>query len=95
MSQHTPTPWNVVTHNGVSLIDGDADRIGVNVEAPANAAFIVRACNSHDALVKALEALHIEMDAFRQNAEVSDNTKRHWAKACDEARAALALAKEA
>ena len=57
MSQHTPTPWNVVTHNGVSLIDGDADRIGVNVEAPANAAFIVRACNSHDALVKALEAV--------------------------------------
>ena len=107
MSQHTPTPLYYYASDGF-IRSTEAPAPGCDL-APAlckpashgtadekveRREFIVRACNSHDALVKALEALHIEMDAFRQKAEVSDNTKRHWAKDCDQARAALALAKD-
>jgi len=59
--QHTPTPWQVrVTSgrygpkNGMGQIhNGDASNPIGNVPLP-DAAFIVRACNSHDALVAAL-----------------------------------------
>jgi hypothetical protein len=54
-------------------------------EAAANATFIVRACNAHDALVEALEALADE--AFRNMA----GGKGHL---IDNAYAALKLAKE-
>jgi hypothetical protein len=71
-AKHTPTPWlieggcvyapNLEGTNRFSLIvHGGWQTAGVYRtdadELQANAAFIVRACNSHDALVEALRAL--------------------------------------
>lgn len=62
MTKHTPTPWH-----GECTISGDVVihtenreelfilQNGSCSENKATAAFIVRACNSHDELVKALE----------------------------------------
>lgn len=58
---HTPTPWKVkAPEDGFNLepvILGGADGIPVamRVNSMANAAFIVRAVNSHEALVGALK----------------------------------------
>ncbi len=70
MSDHTPTPWiasNQYLYAGnpersLPIASGQhdwaTDRGGAShEEAVANAAFIVKACNSHDALVKALEEI--------------------------------------
>jgi len=62
---HTPTPWKIgaagdICHgaggwNGVPLHTGWVEDAWINDEtAKANAAFIVRAVNSHDKLVEAL-----------------------------------------
>ena len=63
---HTPLPWVIdkygsVTHgrecvsaNGFSMVMSPGD---VQNEAKANAAFIVRACNSHYQLVEAAKAI--------------------------------------
>lgn len=82
MSAHTPGPWEIdVTiyeHMcaGIRQVGGDTapiaqvwrtdDRTGY-----ANAEFIVRACNSHDALVEALRGLLDQFDAgyFVRNTE--------------------------
>lgn len=57
--QHTPTPWlkaelgvvrNEVDNYLVARCIGDTDQ-----EADANAAFIVRAVNSHEAMLEALK----------------------------------------
>jgi hypothetical protein len=65
-SKHSPLPWTYC-HNGGGTwpIIGERDRATVAVVTPqmagddaeheANAAFIVRACNAHDALVEACE----------------------------------------
>ena len=64
-AQHTPTPWDL--HIGNADAPGyfkpaDVDvgghyrfRVGDVAARHADAAFIVRACNSHDALVAALK----------------------------------------
>jgi citrate lyase beta subunit len=71
MGEHTPTPWKVITEDisliesvtlaadGCSYIvahclDGATSQVNEDTRE-ANAAFIVKAVNSHDALVKALE----------------------------------------
>lgn len=65
-TKHTPGPWQVSHIRSVvgTIIwrnDGNEDntghaRICRNVTNPADAEFIVRACNSHDQLVAALQA---------------------------------------
>lgn len=77
---HTPTPWRVgytgrcIIKEVPGLSDSDdgytvavltAHSLLPNSEAKANAAFIVRACNSHDALVKALDTFLGGDDRFR------------------------------
>lgn len=70
MGEHTPTPWRIEvvesssSGDPVELIvcgtDWEIAQIELGEEdnlCRANAAFIVKACNSHDALVKALEAI--------------------------------------
>ena len=63
---HTPTPWgtksrsgwdtgNAAVWSGPTLV-AQCGRQGTP-EQLANAAFIVRACNAHEALVEALERL--------------------------------------
>ncbi|WP_036305437.1 hypothetical protein [Methylopila sp. 73B] len=68
MSAHTPTPW-AVCGSDEHWIDikpaREKRRISLSiatvatctVDAEANAAFIVRACNAHDDLVAALKAM--------------------------------------
>lgn len=58
--KHTPTPWQS-NHDDILASDDPCDVVAVVVERDdfdetlANAEFIVRAVNSHDKLVKALE----------------------------------------
>jgi hypothetical protein len=47
------------------MAGGGPRRAADAAEARANAAFIVRAANSHDALVKALELAKVDLDAAR------------------------------
>lgn len=65
---HTPTPWEVgdLDHNGQRIVRGEHIEIctcwhhcvgSIEKEMEANAAFIVKAVNSHDALVAALPAI--------------------------------------
>ena len=61
--QHTPGPWTIgrgrrwITSGDVDIARiHDVSKIG-EAEAVANAEFIIRACNSHDALLEALENL--------------------------------------
>lgn len=93
MSARTPGPWVVdFDHPRRILSKADhaflADCDGIADEAcdEANAAFIVTACNSHDALVAALEDCIYEIDSNKHYAgaialEPSSNTKRILAKA--------------
>ena len=70
MSEHTPTPWIYSSGQIWKETGGDADQASVRlammdreepdtapVERDANAAFIVRACNAHDELVRAAWAM--------------------------------------
>jgi hypothetical protein len=62
----------------------------------ANAAFIVRACNSHAALVEALEAAVQYLDAHRPKGKIRDifhELNQHENSVMKPARAALLLAK--
>ena len=59
---HTPTPWDLrsssitVKDNGEDIVaEANGGLSGTIGEAVANAAFIVQACNAHEALVDALE----------------------------------------
>ena len=71
-ASHTPTPWNLgytgrcILREIPGMCDGEdgyavaitsAHSLLTPSEAKANAAFIVRAVNSHDALVRALEEM--------------------------------------
>lgn len=74
---HTPTPWAVGRSlDGLPCVDaptessctleictvwGTEKDMIVNDECGANAAFIVRACNSHEALVEACQELLQEL----------------------------------
>ena len=62
---HTPTPW-VIGPNNLDIRDGKHEDNIVSLkyqdhvsceQQEANAAFIVRACNSHDALVEACKEM--------------------------------------
>ena len=72
---HTPTPWRMgpALHEGYhaavmalshTLIANFGDGSVGKAEHEANAEFIVRACNSHDAMVEALEAMYLQMSHF-------------------------------
>ncbi len=79
---HTPTPWSYVAYNdGYALVQetgapytqysSDIGDIGAVTSDPkyikeANAAFIVRACNSHAALVEALETVQSNLLWYRE-----------------------------
>jgi len=93
---HTATPWKNHGPNdkGRCLIADTGDSgicevfIGVNERGEANAAFIVRACNAHDDLVKALQR------AERVLNHVGGAPSGEILGAWEEARAALAKAEQ-
>ena len=99
-TKHTPLPW----HFQDEYIRADSENMddSGNVVADvyckpstthaeimeANAAFIVRACNSHDELVAALESMMPERIGYGQSMSID-----MYLNAVDKARAALAKAK--
>lgn len=103
-NEHTPTPWraDITAHRTidgtscVAFIVSEKTNIAdvcnsYNIsteEAVANAAFIVRACNSHAALVAALEGF----DNFAWTAVTADcdESRLYLQQLIDKARAALA-----
>lgn len=91
---HTPTPWRIeddtikAGKNDTHLFD-IYECPGLGVAAEANAAFIVRAVNSHDTLVEALETL-VEVCPCQNGCAPDDMTC-----ATQKALAALKLAKGA
>jgi hypothetical protein len=92
---HTPTPWYTELDRSIRADDGDGhvallagSDFNVATEE-ANAAFIVRACNAHDALVAALRELIDDAD----NSGVTAHFKgRGFDESIEKARAALAKA---
>jgi len=59
--KHTATPWRLEPAEcGYiwSVCNNENQYIRVEAKNPADPEFIVRACNSHEALVKALSELH-------------------------------------
>ena len=106
---NTPTPWRISktdefrildTKNGKLVADASGNIDMTDDEAENNAALIVRAVNSHQSLIDALEKI-IKADAYRMAAIAAPDGEKHyepatenfWA-AIDKGRAALALAKE-
>lgn len=94
--KHTPTPWiTQQIENHIQIMRGHEygyTGIGQTYHTDletnkANAAFIVRACNSHDALVEALEGL------LADDGTASSQNINKVLKAREKARTALALAK--
>lgn len=81
--------------NSLQLVAGCFNDIGGPEVAAGNAAFIVRACNSHEQLVAALRNLIAASDAYSTvHAPDSDDAARmvRYAEAFNNARAALAAA---
>lgn len=76
---HTPIPWKLTVDGRAGEIVRAADETGkpiasmwINGDSMTdNAAFIVKACNAHEALVEALDKI-IKFDTC-----VSDGGKRH------------------
>lgn len=94
MTQHTPTPWKygpgLIIWNGDGFLVAQVAGQPGMPEAEADAAFIVRACNSHEALVRLAEMVE---DRFKDSdtARLVHTNDTLLAAAS----AALALAKEA
>ena len=99
--KHTPTPWELEQDSWISglhshrrsIVASCNDDGVIPAEAQAaNAAFIVKACNSHDALVKALTLTLSELSSCARQLE---SMGRCWrpdssvAKAQEAARAIL------
>lgn len=78
MSKHTPTPWKMVDKGLVkgklefdlyyNAPNGSCCLGAIRVPEEANAAFIVRACNSHDELLEAFKKIADSCEIlFKQN----------------------------
>ena len=88
-TKHTPTPWS---DNGNEIIDARGAVVGGAV-TDKDAAFMIRACNSHDQLVSALRNLIAASDAYSTvHAPDGDDVARmvRYAEAFNNARAVLA-----
>lgn len=93
MTEHTPTPWTfdgtyVVAKFGPTVADcAKSPSMGWG-ERRANADFIIKACNAHDELVKALR------DILEVNKDFRDGLPQSWdgdplQDACDAAQGLL------
>ncbi len=52
---HTPTPYRINDNDKRQVITGNRTGVIATCQSRENAAFIVRACNNHAALVEALK----------------------------------------
>ena len=75
MAEHTPTPWGLNPDDrpgmawNVEIVEGDNPDMRIAFMAngrhsEANAAFIVKAVNNHDALVKALQGAMVVLESM-------------------------------
>ena len=102
--KHTPTPWesnnNLLKTDALIEIFSDKDEMGEKPiadvysyenfdEAEANAAFIVRACNCHDELVKTIKVLSESLQEAVSLTSVNRGYNRRWQLDIDQARNAL------
>lgn len=93
MTTHTPTPWRVYDHMPNCIEDAMGNDVFAQAmnkgseRNEANAAFIVQACNAHDALVAALRDVLSQYLLF-----VNVNSDEIASAVVAQARAALALA---
>jgi hypothetical protein len=72
---HTPTPW-MRNGAGISTESSSASLcVCAGVEGQENAAFIVRAVNSHQELMEALKNVRLELESET----MCPKTKRLWA----------------
>jgi len=62
---HTPTPWKSSGPHILARIDQTSDVVLAKTFSNGTAAFIVRACNAHDALVEAASEYLKVRPAFR------------------------------
>lgn len=114
-TEHTPTPWRMfgtsigaLGHGAICrMVDGPAsDAPALRVDSHRfevvmrDAAFIVRACNSHDALLAAateiievIDAIAGVSDLDRLDIVAMNRLERRWAQAPNALRAAIAAAK--
>jgi hypothetical protein len=65
MIEHTPIPWELDAEDDLAICGGNivlarTQHVRHDKEL-ANAVFIIRACNSHEALVKALRAARLNV----------------------------------
>lgn len=66
MTKNTPTPWMISAVNDRAVVGFDENgtrEVVAQCLSPADAAFVIRAANSHEALVKALRPLAAHADA--------------------------------
>lgn len=77
MSEHTPTPWSLYEHDPLVIVDDKGSSLGEMVPgdpyispatALANAAFVIRAVNSHETLLQTLHAI-IQLDHHNMGPE--------------------------
>ncbi len=84
---HTKTPWKY--NEGRETIEAEGRDIAYlnPTDSDANAEFITRACNAHEELLEAVEAL---VDCQREKDPTAFNMR--YDKACQQARKAIAHA---
>lgn len=84
MSKHTPTPWALFSSNGTIAIKNPRSQKSYNEivfwtgfdashypeQAEANAAFIVKAVNSHDTMMTALQKI-ADTDQYPDHADTA------------------------
>ena len=93
---HTPTPWTLTVQIEPDVMqiesDGHAGIIASDIRNNANAALIVRAVNSHDELLAALEAMIQRFCTVGRALKIS-NAETDTFDVVIQARAAIAKAK--
>lgn len=79
-AKHTPGPYSY-RPNGIGYFNIMADGmiVAASVALETDAAFIVRACNSHDELVEALESLVRQQEDVFKGGSVNADLKPAYA----------------
>ncbi len=90
-TKHTPTPYTLLGGTRIWLTGADERSVG-SIHRPEDAAFIVKACNSHAALLEALELAHTAMSSV-PTLENDDELNNLLNDADNKAVAAIAKAK--
>lgn len=77
--KHTPTPWRLDRRASARVVAGTDDTVATTGcqgdlidHWPANAAFIVRACNAHDLAIELLESASTKLWECGQNSRARE-----------------------